>query len=299
MNGQRLQNLVGPALVAFAILAFLAAGVMIFGPAPKSELDLSTKAITPFSAYAHEEDSLLVEDEPESKEPAELAEPVEIADLTEDQVDELLALEGWEVLEPVGEEESLNDSLASSEETPRTGQSRGGNATIVVITNFTRAEVFVNGDPYPAYSDDGQNHGMRVPAGQEHEIRVRFDENERLYRVNLRPGERRLLMVELTGFRPRGIATPVQAREREPARVAREEDEDVEDDDSQITVYSRPRGTIYVDNTNRGEDTPGSVSVEPGRREVQVRYEDGQMSETKVVRAREGSRIKLFFRQDN
>ncbi|MFU8802289.1 MAG: PEGA domain-containing protein, partial [Bradymonadaceae bacterium] len=64
-----------------------------------------------------------------------------------------------------------------------------------------------------------------------------------------------------------------------------------------ITVYSRPRGNVFIGGDDKGQATPGTIEVESGRHDVQVRYEDGEMSEKKVVRVREGSRIKLFFRQ--
>lgn len=289
MSEQRLQSFIPLLMAAIAGLAILAAGVLLLKAdhlsSPSSQTDqapsVQASADEPFLAYTA---------------PSESSFPQELLD------------DGWEILEPVQEEERedekkeialLPDELHEEEELQEAapaGRSGGGNATIVVITNFTRAEVFVNGEAYPTYSDDGQNRGFRVPSGQENEVRVRFDGNEKIYRVSLRPGERRLLMVELTGFKAGPPPAPLPERDPRPPR---ERDlEDIPDEESQITVYSRPRGTIFVDERDFGEETPGTVSVEPGRREVQVRYEDGQMSETKVVRAREGSRIKLFFRQD-
>ena len=52
-----------------------------------------------------------------------------------------------------------------------------------------------------------------------------------------------------------------------------------------------------VDGNKTSEKTPGTVEVENGRHEVQVEYESGDISEKKIVRVREGSRIKLFFRE--
>jgi hypothetical protein len=87
----------------------------------------------------------------------------------------------------------------------------------------------------------------------------------------------------------------------EPAKKAekKEKKEEKKDDDKKgkITVYSKPPGTVLVDGTETGEKTPGSVELENGRHEVQVKYETGGISEKKIVRVRTGSRIKLFFRE--
>ena len=64
-----------------------------------------------------------------------------------------------------------------------------------------------------------------------------------------------------------------------------------------MTVYSKPPGTVIVDGNKSAEKTPGTVEVENGRHEVQVEYESGEVSEKKIVRVRDGSRIKLFFRE--
>ncbi len=64
-----------------------------------------------------------------------------------------------------------------------------------------------------------------------------------------------------------------------------------------MTVYGKPRGSIMVDGSDKGKQTPNTVDVEQGRHETQVKYEDGEVSEKKIVRVRKGSRIKLFFRQ--
>lgn len=285
MPEPRSQTFVFAAMLLIAGLAISAAGWMFFSTLSNLNHDqgLESAAVTPFQAFEgppHRHDTLST--------------PNDVT--TEFVSNNVLSTDEWDVLEPIDAEAFHSTSPI---ETSRPGQVGRGNSTIVVITNFTRAEVFVNDDPYPAYFDSGTNEGLRVPSGQENIIRVRYDGNEKLYRLSLRPGERRLLMVELTGFSSSGQASTSPPRERQPPPERARDNEDIPDEEAQITVYSRPRGTIFVDETDRGEETPGTVSVDPGRREVQVRYEDGELSETKVVRAREGSRIKLFFRQDN
>lgn len=278
-----------------ALLAILVASFFLFS-AKEEFIDPALQGDAEFSIYSHEEARPVAPD---------LAEEP----LAESDWSEFVREEGWEVLEPVPEQEqkevqSVESALAEPEiDQPRVGQSasstrKRGDSTLVVITNFTRATVTVNDEIYPTYSDDGQNRGLRLPSGQEHEVRVQFGESEKLYRVRLTPGERRLLMVELTGMRPGGAA-PATPRPEPRRRTEAVEEEPVGDGQGQITVYSRPRGSILVAGRDTGEQTPGSVDIEEGRHEVQVRYEDGEVSETKVVRVREGSRIKLFFRQND
>lgn len=218
--------------------------------------------------------------------------------------------EEWAVVEPREDELATDDSYGTDEAAPAgTRRDRQRTGRLVVVTNFTRADVTVNGDPYPSYSSDGQNRGMELTANETHQVVVIFDGNQRIYDVNLRPGERRLLMVELTGMgQPRADSSAPTSRrasaEQRRARARRDQDDDdeedeLDEDEGEITVYSRPRGTIYVGGSSTGESTPSTVDVDPGRHEVQVEYEGGQMSETKTVRVRGGSRIKLFFRQDD
>ena len=228
-----------------------------------------------------------------------VAEQASESDNTVEDIDwDQYIAEGWDVLEPI-EDDGQDFDAPKNIDVGQSGPSRGqGNSTLVVITNFSRAEVTINGDLYPSYSDDGQNRGMRLPSGQEHEVLVEFDGNTKLYRIKLQPGERRLLMVELTGMRAGNAPTPT-ARQRTPRPTTDDDEEDLEEDEGRITVYSRPRGSIFVGDRDMNQKTPGTVDVDPGRHEVQVKYDDGEMSETKTVRVREGSRIKLFFRQSD
>jgi TPR repeat protein len=66
---------------------------------------------------------------------------------------------------------------------------------------------------------------------------------------------------------------------------------------ARITVYSKPKGEIVVDGDSTGTMTPGTVSVTDGEHTVSVKFEGGVVSEEKLVRARSGSRIKLFYRK--
>ncbi len=81
------------------------------------------------------------------------------------------------------------------------------------------------------------------------------------------------------------IDEDAEATQPEPAKVGR------------ITVYSKPKGSIMLDGEATNIDTPGSIDAPTGKHELQVTFENGETSEIKAVRVREGSRVKLFFRQ--
>ncbi len=291
-------SIIAPILCcAVAAIAMVAAGVLLYDSRDQISGD-DVDDIGEFSTY-------------------QSAEPVEPREEPTDSVDwdAVADAEDWEILQPrhadetsdqnerlQQENEETDDAPAIDSEPAGSRGHQGPTGRIVVVTNFTRADVVINGDPYPTYSDDGQNRGMELPANEVHEVLVEFDGNEQLYEITLRAGERRMLMIELTGL-GEGQAAP-RERERETRdrrRTSRQEDddEDIGDDEGRITVYSRPRGEIYVGDESTGEDTPGTVDVEPGRHEVQVEYRGGEMSETKTVRVREGSRVKLFFRESD
>lgn len=164
-------------------------------------------------------------------------------------------------------------------------------AVLVVVTDFTKAQVKVNGLGYPAYVDDGAPEGMVLPAGGPYRVDVLYDGKSKTYEIYLKANETRYLMVDLTGFNSSGRVAP--APPPKPVVDSGEENPD----EGRVTVYSNPKGEILVDGVATGESSPGTVNVAPGRHEVQVRYESGQESERKIVRVREGSRIKLFFRE--
>lgn len=286
-----------------AVVALVAAGVVLLD-LPQDLTNESDDGAEDFVSYSVEADGVddfeVDDDVPETGE-------------LEPAVD----LEQWEILQPRdvvddGEVEDLEDGSAEEQELSASadasdphyaggGGHQGPTGRLIVITNFTRATVTVNGDTYPSYSDDGQNRGMELPANRSHEILVEFDENERVYDITLEPGEERMLMVELTGSS--GSSRPSRSERRSESERSRPQDrpdsDDIDDDEGRITVYSRPRGEIYVGERSTGEQTPSTVDIEPGRHEVQVQYEGGEMSETKTVRVRQGSRVKLFFRQDD
>lgn len=171
-------------------------------------------------------------------------------------------------------------------------------AVLQVVTNFEKADVTVNGLPYPEYPQDGEPDGMVLPAGGPYTVEVTYDGNTKTYELYLKPHETRLLMVDLSGFNGSGHAPPRRPSiTRRPKPEPKKEEKDDENGEGRVTVYSKPKGEILIDKRGSNERTPGTVTVEPGRHEVQVRFEDGEESEKKIIRVRKGSRIKLFFRQ--
>ncbi|MEZ4459469.1 MAG: PEGA domain-containing protein [bacterium] len=170
-------------------------------------------------------------------------------------------------------------------------------AVLQVVTNFEKADVTINGIPYPEYTDPGQPDGIVLPAGGPYDVRVTYSGKVKAYNLYLKPNETRMLFVELTGFQggaapPPPKAAPQPAANKEPETKTEEGKEP-----GKVTVYAKPQGLIVVDGAKTAEKTPGTVEVANGRHEIQVEYEGGEMSEKKIVRVRDGSKIKIFFRQ--
>lgn len=174
-------------------------------------------------------------------------------------------------------------------------------AIIKIITNFDKADATVNGLPYPEYVGSGDEEGMVVPAGGPYTVIVRYGDKSKTYNLNLRPYETRMLFVELSGYQSGSKSAPVTSKPKETKKKETKKADDKKKDEKKgpgkVTVYSKPPGTIMADGKNLGDKTPGTVELENGRHEIQVEYESGQVSEKKIVRVRDGSRIKLFFRE--
>lgn len=170
-------------------------------------------------------------------------------------------------------------------------------ARLVIITNFDRATVTVNGKPYPSYVLEGDEEGMVLPAGGPYQVEVRFDGKVHGYTISLRPNEVRYMVLDLSGLKG-GTSTASLPSPSAPVPDApKPPDDSKEEGDGKVTAYAKPRGSIIVDGKDTGKMAPNSVDLEAGRHEIQVKYENGELSEKKIVRVRKGSSIKLFFRQ--
>lgn len=163
-----------------------------------------------------------------------------------------------------------------------------------VLTNY-EAQVTVDGQPYPKRSE----WGMKLDANARHDVVIKLGDKEKSYIVVLGPREQRTLLIDLTGYNTPASPTPVTARPSSVAStpVAAEEKSEGEEESGKLTVYSKPRGEVYVDGASLGVSTPMiNRDLEIGRHEVQVKWETGELSEVKTIRIRKGSKLKLFFR---
>ncbi len=159
------------------------------------------------------------------------------------------------------------------------------------------AQVTVDGKPYPKRSE----YGMRVAAGQRHEVVVKLGEKQKTYHVVVKPREMRTLMVDLAGYQtpPTPAAAPSVGKSPTTFNPPKEKESEG-DEKGKLTVYSKPKGEVFVDGQPLGVTTPMiNRELDLGRHEVQVRWENGEMSEVKTIRIRKGSKLKLFFRDRN
>ena len=173
-------------------------------------------------------------------------------------------------------------------------------AVLKIITNFDKADATVNGLSYPEYQGENSD-GMVLPAGGPYTVIVKHGAKAKTYSLHLKPYETRLLFVELSGYQEgKPVASSSKPAKKEVKKEEKKKTDKKEDDKKgpgKVTVYSKPAGTIMADGKSLGDKTPGTIELENGRHEIQVEYEGGATSEKKIVRVRDGSRIKLFFRE--
>jgi hypothetical protein len=177
-------------------------------------------------------------------------------------------------------------------------------ALLIVVTDFDKVDVTVNGKPYPEFVPADGQRGVVLPAGGPHMVVARSGEKSKVYEIGLGAYETRYIVIEPGALGNGVIPAPPPAPPSVSVKANTAKNEqtpepiiDPNSDVGKVTVYSKPPGEIFVDDKPFGQKTPYTVDVDEGRHELQVRYENGAMSEKKIVRARKGSRIKLFFRQ--
>ena len=214
-----------------------------------------------------------------------------------------------EAAKVLANEPSPADLLRAQINELRTGAGPNGKRTTLkpaifrVVTNFSKADIRVNGLSYKEFYTEDEQEGMVLPAGGPYTVVTEYDGKVKTSTLSFRPYETHYMVVELTGYNAPPSAAPapptpavVPPRDANP-EVEGDKEEDEGKAPGKITVYSKPRGTVIIDGKDTGTAAPNTVEAEDGRHEVQVKYEGGEVSEKKIVRVRKGSKIKLFFRQ--
>jgi hypothetical protein len=151
--------------------------------------------------------------------------------------------------------------------------------------------ITIDGKPYPRRAE----YGMRVAANVRHQVDVKQGDKEKSYTIVVKNGELRTLLVDLTGYQsgPSLSASGGPAGKYKPPASKKADS----DSPGKLTVYSKPKGEVFLDGSALGATTPMiNREVDLGRHEVQVKWESGDMSEVKTIRIRKGSKLKLFFR---
>ena len=65
-----------------------------------------------------------------------------------------------------------------------------------------------------------------------------------------------------------------------------------------VLVYMIRDGVVLLDGVAQPRKSQQNIRVATGRHTFQIQYENGEVSETKIIRARKESKIKLFFRNE-
>ncbi len=270
-------NRPSPAQLATTAALLCAAAALVIGLAPRDVASPAAPAAEPFRAWAAAEA------------PAEQPEPIEEA------ADEEVAVIDQRPVEPL-----IGQSRAARSKAPPKLKP----AILVIVTDFDKVDVTVNGAPYPEFVPEDGQRGMVLPAGGPHIVVASAGDKSKVYEIGLGAYETRYIVIEpsvlASGTAAPKIPPPPQTPMLPPAARNEKAPEPIIDPSSdvgKVTVYAKPPGEIFVDDKPFGQKTPYTVDVDEGRHELQVRYEGGAMSEKKIVRARKGSRIKLFFRQ--
>lgn len=187
---------------------------------------------------------------------------------------------------------SLSEPARAQQGEPSSDAAQGPHGWVQIFTNYA-AVVTVDGEPYPRRSDNG----MKVSANARHAVHVKMGDKEKSYTVVVQPRELRTLLVDLSGYQTPPTPGPKTSTDRSSTPKV---SSTASDETGKLTVYSKPKGEVYVDGNALGASTPMiNRELEIGRHEVQVKWESSTMSEVKTVRIRKGSKLKLFFRDRN
>ena len=160
-------------------------------------------------------------------------------------------------------------------------------ANIIVMTDFEKAEVTVDGEPYEAHLDEG----LLVEAWVPHEVVVKWSGGkEKTYEVRLRKGEIRVIMVDLSNESRRARTTNTNRGRRSRKQG----------DVGYISVNSQPSGRVFIDGRQISDSTPlVKREVTPGQHAVRVFFSGSRTySKTKKVVVHKGNHINLYFQEN-
>lgn len=175
-------------------------------------------------------------------------------------------------------------------------------AFIIVSTDFATNTVTIDGQPY-ARKHQRSKVGMPVLSGTLHLVQIENSDSKakKTYRIKLKKGEARVILVELSGYDLKGGPSPPS---RNPAvnkankRVAvKADDKGDEENIGFLTVNSVPTAQVYIDGKLVSSQTPlVKHKVAPGNHTVRVYYTDKKkFSETKRALITQGRHVNLYF----
>lgn len=200
----------------------------------------------------------------------------------------------------LGELRANKESVAQARKGKRKRRNANKGPKVGWIRIYTTddASVTVDDKPYPYRKENG----MMVSANERHNVKVKLGDKEKTYVIAVRPREMRTLMVGLDGYQAPGgggKSTTKSTSYKAPTSNIKQKEEDGAES-GKLTVYSKPKGEVFVDGEALGATTPMiNRELDLGRHEVQVKWDSGDMSEVKTIRIRKGSKLKLFFRDRN
>ena len=195
--------------------------------------------------------------------------------------------------------------LASAEPNDEAARSRTGQkinpkdaAFIIVRADFRKTAITVNDKPYPQHSKVG----AAVAPDRTHEVVVTDtgSQTTKRYRVRLKKGEARIIIVDISGGTPFSArATPAKSKGK-ASKAGKKEGKEKAEGKGFLTVNASPSAQVYIDGKLVSSSTPlVKHSVKTGNHTVRVYYVDlKKFSETKRAKITEGRHINLYFNSD-
>ncbi len=170
-------------------------------------------------------------------------------------------------------------------------------AFIVVRADFRKTAITVNDKPYPQHSKVG----AAVAPNRTHEVVITDtgSQTTKRYRVRLKKGEARIIIVDISGGSPFTPST-ARAKSNKGKKEAKTNKKDKNEDakgSGFLTVNASPNAQVYIDGKLISSSTPlVKHTVKTGNHTVRVYYVDlKKFSETKRAKITEGRHINLYF----